>query len=734
MPVQVKPPRTRGEILIVEDAPASHRPLSIELTDAGYTVRAAPTGELALWSAKARAPELILIDVQRNDSAAFDLCLRLKQAPALRHVPLMLLSSRHDADAAMRAFGLSDIEIVARPCATEHIVACAGAHLRQGRAQTVHHSERRQLERRARVRGEALGAAAERLEQQVQLGRANEEALRLSAQVFDATQDAIFITDVQGLVVRVNPAFTRITGYSSDEVMGQRLCVMRTLHDGQSVFTIAWAALHRGEQWSGEVMSHHKDGVSCPGQLTVTAARDPDGRLRNAVAVFVDLSERKAEQHLIDFLSYHDALTGLPNRTLARARFDQSLAAAGREGNLVVVLCLDLDRFKGINAAMGHPAGDRALKLVADFLCTCVRPGDTVTRQGGDEFQIIMQDDAALELTMSTAQVILDGVRERLMLDAQHLPLSTSIGIAVSPNDGTSLDELIRNADAALVRAKEQGRDTYQFFTERMNIEIRAKAAMLAQLRGAIARSEFEVYYQPQLCLRTGVIVGAEALLRWDNPLLGRVEPHSFIALAEEIGLIGPIGEWVLERVCGQIKQWQDLGYGQLKVAVNLSARQFEQDGTVTLVESALRRHAINPACLDLEITEGTVMGDPDKAYTALNRLKQIGVQISLDDFGTGYSSLGYLRRFPIDVLKIDKCFVDDLTRSRNDQAIALSVISLAHNLSMKVVAEGVETEAQLAFLAANGCDQMQGNLFSHALPAAGFGALLAEARNLYPG
>jgi len=447
--------------------------------------------------------------------------------------------------------------------------------------------------------------------------------------------------------------------------------------------------------------------------------------------VFLDISERKAEQHLIDFLSYHDALTGLPNRALVRERFEQMRVQALREGQQVVLMCLDLDRFKNINDSHGQAVGDKALQVVARFLSSCVREGDTVARQGGDEFQILLQDDVMLGRTLALAQTILAGLREELSVSGDRLALTTSIGIAMCPADGDSLDDLLRHADTALVRAKEMGRDHYAFFTERMGSDIRDRLAVQQQLRGAVGRDEFEVHYQPQVCLRTGAMVGAEALLRWDNPVLGRVPPGVFIELAEEYGLITAIGEWVLESVCAQIRAWQDAGLGNIKVAVNLSGKQFAQDRTVPFVEAALRRYAIAPACLGIEITESAVMGDPDKAVAALTRLKDIGVSISLDDFGTGYSSLGYLKRFPIDVLKIDKSFVDDVCASISDAAIARSVISLAHNLHMRVIAEGVETREQMAFLASQGCDEMQGYYFSRPLTAPAFTALLHEKRTL---
>ena len=419
------------------------------------------------------------------------------------------------------------------------------------------------------------------------------------------------------------------------------------------------------------------------------------------------------------------------NRLLARQRFEQTLATAKREHRCVAVMCLDLDRFKSINDSYGHDVGDKALQVVSKFLNETVREGDIVTRQGGDEFQIIVPDDVQLGATMALAQKILAGLRRELVIDGQQIMVTSSIGIAVSLTDGDSFDELVRNGDTALFRAKEIGRDNYAFFTERMDAEIRDKLAIQGQLRGAIARDEFEVHYQPQMCLKTGAMLGAEALLRWDNVVLGKVPPNRFIPLAEEYGLVNSIGEWVLESVCAQIKVWHDQGLGDIKVSVNLAAGQFANDATVPYVESTLRKFGIAPEHLGLEITEGTVMGDPDKAVAALRRLKDIGVSISLDDFGTGYSSLSYLKRFPIDVLKIDKSFVDDVTTNANDAAIALSVISLAHNLNMRVIAEGVETREQVRFLTERGCDEMQGYFFSRPLNGEAFTALLREHRNL---
>jgi diguanylate cyclase (GGDEF)-like protein/PAS domain S-box-containing protein len=715
---------TKGEVLIVEDTPASLKLLSDLLTEAGYYVRQAPNGELALWTAQSRPPELILLDVRMPGIDGFEVCRRLKANPELNQVPVIFLSAQHDTDDKVRGFELGAVDFIAKPFQAEEILARTDAHVRLGRAQKALAEERALLEQRVAERTAELA-------KEVEQRRANEEFLRLASQVFEATQDAIVVTDREARIVATNPAFTQISGYTAQEVLGKNVGLLHAGELDLDSFEALVQSVVANGHWSGEILARRKNGETYPGLLSASVVRDADGHVINHVAVFMDITERKAEQHLIDFLSNHDALTGLPNRLLARERFAQTLNTARREGRCVSVMCLDLDRFKSINDSYGHDMGDKALQVVAKYLCETVREGDIVTRQGGDEFQIIVADDAQLSATMVMAQQILAGLRKELVIDGQQITVTSSIGIAVSLTDGDSFDELVRNADTALFRAKEIGRDNYALFTERMDAEIRDKLAIQGQLRGAIARDEFEVHYQPQVCLKTGAMVGAEALLRWDNAVLGKVPPNRFIPLAEEYGLVNSIGEWVLDSVCAQMKVWHDQGLGKIKVAVNLAAGQFANDATVPYVESTLRKFDVAAEYLGLEITEGTVMGDPNKAVAALRRLKDIGVSISLDDFGTGYSSLSYLKRFPIDVLKIDKSFVDDVTTNSDDAAIALSVISLAHNLNMRVIAEGVETREQVQFLTERGCDEMQGYFFSRPLNAEGFTALLRERRNL---
>ncbi len=721
----------KGEVLIVEDTPASLKLLSDLLTEAGYYVRQAPNGELALWTVQSRPPELILLDIRMPGIDGFEVCQRLKAAPELSHIPVIFLSAQHDTDDKVRGFALGAVDFIAKPFQAEEILARTDAHVRLARAQKALAAERATLEQRVTERTAQLTALAASLEQEVQQRRANEEFMRLATQVFEATQDAIVVSDRRGAIVASNPAFTRISGYACDEAIGQGVVMLHAGDTDRHTYEAMSQAIVMTGHWSGEIMARRKNGDTFPGLLSVSVVRDAQGEVCNHVAVFMDITERKAEQHLIDFLSHHDALTGLPNRMLARQQFEQTLASARREGRCVAVMCLDLDHFKSINDSYGHHVGDQALQMVAKFLSECVGEGNTVTRQGGDEFQIIIADERQLAQIMVLAQRILAGLRTERLIDGHAISVTSSIGIAVSLTDGDSFDELVRNGDTALFRAKELGRDNYAFFTERMDAEVRNRLAIQNQLRGAIARDEFEVYYQPQMCLRSGAIVGAEALLRWDSAVLGRVPPARFIPLAEEYGLVTSIGEWVLASVCAQIRRWHDEGLGDIKVGVNLSAGQFANDATVSYVERTLRDYRIDPQCLGLEITEGTVMGDPDKAVAALRRLKAIGVSVSLDDFGTGYSSLSYLKRFPIDVLKIDKSFVDDVTTNPADAAIALSVVSLAHNLNMRVIAEGVETREQMEFLTHHGCDEMQGYYFSRPVDVRAFTALLRERRCL---
>ncbi|MDB5749151.1 MAG: diguanylate cyclase [Massilia sp.] len=444
-----------------------------------------------------------------------------------------------------------------------------------------------------------------------------------------------------------------------------------------------------------------------------------------------DITERKLTEQRVHHVAQHDVLTGLPNRSLLQDRLGQAVAYANRSGNPVWVMLIDLDRFKFVNDSMGHKAGDVLLMTVAARLRSALRDLDTVARLSGDEFVVIVSEQGEQELTPEIVERVMAAVAQPVMLGTKEFFVTCSIGVAVYPSEATDADVLIEHADIAMYRAKKLGRNNFQFYTPAMNEESLERVRIEGALRNALERDEFVLYYQPQLDIKSGKIVGMEALLRWQHPELGMVPPGRFISIAEETGLIVPIGAWVMRTACAQNKAWQDAGFDKLRVAVNLSARQFGAPDLLEGLEAVLLDTGMEPKYLEIELTESLFMSDITPAVDLLHRMKALGVNLSIDDFGTGYSSLSYLSRFPIDVLKIDRSFVADITRDANDEAIVTSIIALAHNLKLAVIAEGVETAEQLDYLRRHGCDEMQGYYFSPPLAGAEFEQLLREGRGL---
>ncbi|WP_198118683.1 bifunctional diguanylate cyclase/phosphodiesterase [Massilia rhizosphaerae] len=444
-----------------------------------------------------------------------------------------------------------------------------------------------------------------------------------------------------------------------------------------------------------------------------------------------DITARKVTEQRVHHVAQHDVLTGLPNRSLLQDRLGQAVAYATRSGHQVWVMLIDLDRFKFVNDSMGHKAGDVLLMTVAARLRSSLRDTDTVARLSGDEFVVILSEHADQPLAPDIVQRVMDSVAQPVMLGTKEFFVTCSIGVAAFPSDGTPAENLIEHADIAMYRAKKLGRNNFQFYTPAMNEESLERVRIESALRNALDRDEFVLHYQPQVDLQTGRIVGMEALIRWKHPELGMVPPSRFIGIAEETGLIVPIGAWVMRAACAQNKAWQDAGLGKLRVAVNLSARQFSAADLVPGIEAVLNDTGLEPSCLELELTESLFMSDVTPAVELLHRMKSLGINLSIDDFGTGYSSFSYLSRFPIDVLKIDRSFVNDITHDANDAAIVASIIALAHNLRLSVIAEGVETAEQLDYLRHQGCDEMQGYYFSKPLPAHEFEQLLRQRRGL---
>jgi len=449
-----------------------------------------------------------------------------------------------------------------------------------------------------------------------------------------------------------------------------------------------------------------------------SVVHEDNGEVSGIIGVATDITERKqAEKRLVQLANY-DSLTGLPNRTLFRDRLTHAVAQANRKNRLVALLFLDLDRFKMINDSLGHHAGDKLLQAVSERLLANAREEDTVARLGGDEFTVILEDITNTEDATIVARKILEVMGKPFYLDGHEVFVTTSIGIAIFPLDGQGLDGLLKNADTAMYRAKEQGRNNYQFYTADMNAKAVEHLIMESSLRHALDRDEFVLHFQPQIDLHSREITGMEVLLRWNHPELGLLYPNQFMLLAEETGLIISIGEWVLNKACAQAALWQSQGLPPMRIAVNLSALQFREDNLVATVADALDLAGLDPQYLELEITESFLMDNVDSAIVKLKALSNLGVHLAIDDFGTGYSSLSYLKKFPLNTLKIDQSFVRDISTDPDDAAIAEAIIALAQTLNLRVMAEGVETEEQINFLRTRGCDQAQGFLISHPVPA----------------
>ncbi len=456
-------------------------------------------------------------------------------------------------------------------------------------------------------------------------------------------------------------------------------------------------------------------------ELFGTEAIRPDEALTNllhSVSSQIGQSfQRKVAEDQLRYIATHDSLTDLPNRTMFNAGLRHALQQGARYNRGIAVLFIDIDRFKVINDSLGHSAGDRLLQDCAKRLSECLRESDTVARLGGDEFVVMVENFTAPRDAIAVAQKTLTNIAKPFFVDGQEFLVSASIGISTFPEDGADAETLLKNADIAMYRAKDQGRNNYQFYSAQMNKHTFERLAMESSLRRALERNEFVLHYQPKLDLRTGAIAGVEALVRWQHPDWGMVSPGQFIPLAEETGLIVQIGEWVLKTACEQSRKWRDQGIPAMRVAVNLSARQFGQKTLLSDVAKIIADSGLTPECLELEITESLVMHNPEHAAETLHKLKAMGIALSIDDFGTGYSSLAYLKRFPIDCVKVDRSFIKDIPNDSDDMAITKSVIALGHNLRLKVVAEGVETADQREFLRSNGCDELQGFLFSKPLP-----------------
>jgi len=585
-----------------------------------------------------------------------------------------------------------------------------------------------------------IGELARSFNTMSQALQASEASLHLRERAIESSFNAIMIASLtrDGFPIEyVNAAFTRITGFSADETIGRGVNFLVNADLDQPEFQEIRLALRERREGHAVLRSYRKGGQPFWNEVFVAPVRDGGGEPEYFIAIFNDITDARNDAEQLAHQAHFDALTGLANRTLLLDRLKQAIVGGQRRKDQIVLAFIDLDGFKLVNDNLGHHVGDDLLKIVADRLQSSVRASDTVARMGGDKFILLLHSsgrpsDVALESHITElVRRVLDNIVQPVLLAGEDVRVSCSIGLASYPQDGKDADILLKNAEAAMYGAKELGRNRFQFFTAELQERARRQLQLGASLRQALERNEFELHYQPQVSLRSGKVVGLEALLRWRHPQQGLIAPGQFIGYAEESGLIIPIGEWVLQQACIQNKAWQDAGLPAIPVAVNVSARQCAQDDLEATVRRALHKSGLAARYLELELTESISMADPERSVPLMEAMKDIGVEISIDDFGTGYSNMSYLKRFPIDRLKLDISFVRDITTDPGSLAISDAIITMSHSLHLQVVAEGVETEGQLALLAARGCDIVQGYYFSKPLPAAELADLLREGKCL---
>ncbi|MDP2806090.1 MAG: EAL domain-containing protein [Gallionellaceae bacterium] len=541
--------------------------------------------------------------------------------------------------------------------------------------------------------------------------------LRLAEVIFEHSSEVLMITDAKAHIISVNTAFTHTSGYTASEVLGKNPRLLSSGEHNAAFYRTMWGAIHSNGFWAGEIWDKHKDGHLYPKWLKIIAVKDSEGKATHYVSIATDISVRKANEENIDLLAHYDALTGLPNRTLLHERIKQLISAAQRDKRKFALLFIDLDRFKYVNDSMGHAVGDRLLQAVALSLRNSVRECDTVSRIGGDEFGILLRE-ADIKEAAHVSQLLLDRLlNQPYEIDDIRLTVQASIGISIYPDNGLDIDTLSKHADVAMYRAKEEGRNCFRFFTAEMNARINHLFSMEKDLRLALERSEFYLFFQPQMDLVSNKLCGAEALIRWKHPTKGLISPVEFIPVAEETGQIIAIGEWVLRTACEKIAAWRQQATLPFSVAVNLSIHQFRQPNFAQLIAAVIQEHAIQPGELELEVTESIMLSDTQVALDFISAMREMGLKLSIDDFGTGYSSLSYLKKMPVHKLKIDRSFVREINIDPNDEAIVRSIIGLAHQFNLQVIAEGVETQEQQDFLRELGCNEIQGFFYGKPLP-----------------
>jgi diguanylate cyclase (GGDEF)-like protein/PAS domain S-box-containing protein len=700
----------RARILIADDE-AQIREVLHELLGDDYECREVGSAEEALGVVRQETFDLVLSDIMMGGITGLQMVPQVLELSP--DTVVIMISGEQNIESAIEALRAGAFDYITKPFDLRHVEAAVKRAL-----------EHQALRRSKRYYENFLEEIVK--QRTTELNKANQT---LSALV-QASPLAIFVQDIEGKVILWNPAAREMFGWSEAEVINHPFPLVP--EERRETFRAGYEGALEGKTVTDyQTRRSRKDGTMIDVNVWMTALFDAGGEISGIMAIVADITERKQSEARINYLAYHDTLTGLANRV----SFEEHLAAAinSAESNraTLAVLFLSLDRFKKFNDTLGHIVGDQLLKGVAERLKLALREGDTVARFGSDEFSFLLtqiKEETDAEGRAREFQSILD---RPFHIEAHELYVTCSIGIGLYPADGRDAQELLKSAGAALYRAKQAGGSNYQFFTADMSERALQRLSLENQLRRGLERKEYRVYYQPQVNIDTGQITGMEALVRWQHPERGLVAPAEFIPLAEDTGLIAPLGEWVLRTACAQTRVWHTGGFQKLHVAVNLSPRQFQQPDLVLMIKRILKETGLDATCLELEVTESSVMKNAETAISTLRELKAMGIRISIDDFGSGYSSLSYLKNLPIDVLKIDQSFVRDMTTDPKDAAIVMAIIQLAHSLQLQVKAEGVETEDQLRFLRLLRCDEMQGYLFCTPLPADSFEHLLLEGRSL---
>jgi diguanylate cyclase (GGDEF)-like protein/PAS domain S-box-containing protein len=696
-PISEPKPKT---ILIVDDTPANLGVAVDYLEGKGFTVLVAQDGEEGLQRAQLVLPDLILLDVMMPGIDGFETCRRLKKIESTRNIPIIFMTALSDTSDKVKAFAAGAVDYVSKPFQVEELLARINTHLMLRSTQKLLVTQNAAL-----------------LESEVRYHR-----------LFETAQDGIILLDEKtGIITDVNASVVKVLGFIRGHYLGRRLCDVapfNAIRDCDNLF--------KGLLTQDTIAVQHwaltANDASIVDVDFLASAYDVDSA-RMIQCNIRDITTRVQAQARVMFMALHDALTGLPNRTLLKDRLTQLMKLASRNHKRIAVLMLDLDHFKNVNDTLGHHIGDGLLEAVARRLRSCLREVDVVARLGGDEFVVALSEVTAYLDVQEVVEKLLSELHRPFLIEAHELTLTASIGVGMYPEDGDDPGTLLRVSDLAMYAAKSNLRGSYRFFTPELNVSTQRRILLVSGLQQASARGEFELYYQPQVSTSSGFIIGVEALMRWNHPTLGIVSPVEFIPLLEEMGMMIEIGAWVLNAACLQDMAWQKEGIAPVRMAVNLSAPQFYHEDLLKTVEQALRTSELEAKWLQLELTESLTLDDSETAVNIMNKLKLLGVRLSLDDFGTGWSSLSYLRRFPLDQLKIDKSFMRDIPLLAPANAVVTSIIDLARILGIATIAEGVETTQQLDYLDLKKCDEIQGFIYSPPLRAEDCRALLQAGK-----